>query len=36
MAAWGFRENEPQINADERRFNSVTDLISFFVDSLYS
>ena len=35
MAAWEFRENEPQINADERRFYSVTDLISFFVDSLF-
>ena len=24
MAAWGFREKEPQINADERRFNPAT------------
>ena len=35
IAAWGFRENEPQINADERRYNPVTDFISFFVDIFF-
>ncbi|SNQ61990.1 hypothetical protein MNV_560036 [Candidatus Methanoperedens nitroreducens] len=36
MAACGFREKEPQINADERRYKPVTDFISFFNGKLFS
>ena len=35
MAVCGFLDKEPQINADERRYNPVTDFISFFVDSFF-
>ena len=35
MVACGFLDKEPQINADERRYNPVTDFISFFVDIFF-
>jgi hypothetical protein len=36
MAACGFREKEPQINADERRYKPITEFIGLFVHQLFS